>query len=100
MLPFRSLVFPLGLVGTPSSSTGALLIDGVFVSMKGVRVATAGDVLCGKEPVRWTGEIVSSGAGASAGGGTAGAASVGGDTVLGSDSVMAVQSYGVTVGSK
>ena len=44
-------------MGTPSSSTGAALIAGVFVSIKGVCETTAGLVLCGNVLVRDTGEI-------------------------------------------
>lgn len=37
----------VGLVGIPSSSTATALMAGVLVSMKGVCVATAEDVVCG-----------------------------------------------------
>lgn len=44
-------------MGTPSSSTGAALIAGVLVSIRGVCDTTAADVLCGNVLVRDTGEI-------------------------------------------
>lgn len=40
----------------PSSSTGCALIDGTEVSISGVCVATAGEVLCGKVVDRDTGD--------------------------------------------
>lgn len=40
----------------PSSSTGCALIAGTEVSIKGVCVATAGEVLCGKVLIRVMGE--------------------------------------------
>jgi hypothetical protein len=46
-----------GLAGMPSSSTGASLIAGVAVSMRGVCVDTAGEVLCGKVLLREMGEM-------------------------------------------
>ena len=46
-----------GLAGMPSNSTGASLIAGVAVSMRGVWLATAGEVLWGKVPLRETGEM-------------------------------------------
>lgn len=41
----------------PSSSTGCALIAGTEVSIRGVWVATAGDVLCGNVVVRVMGEM-------------------------------------------
>jgi hypothetical protein len=46
-----------GLAGMPSSSTGAAFMAGVAMSMSGVWVATAGEVLCGNVPLRVTGEM-------------------------------------------
>jgi len=44
-------------VGLASISTGSELIAGVDVSIKGLIDATLADVLCGKEPPWWTGEM-------------------------------------------
>ena len=47
-----------GLAGMhASSSTGASFIAGVAVSIRGVWVDTGGEVLCGKVPLRETGEM-------------------------------------------
>jgi hypothetical protein len=51
------LMTPLLVRSSAGSSTGASLIAGVAVSMRGVCVDTAGDVLCGKVPLRETGEM-------------------------------------------
>jgi len=52
-----------GVIAPPSSSTGASFIAGVFVSINGVWLETAGLVLCGKVEVRETGEMGSLGGG-------------------------------------
>lgn len=67
----------------PSSSTGAAFIAGVFVSISGVWVATAGEVLCGKVVLRETGEM-----GSAEGGGRPVAVTSGGE--IGVDSAMVV----------
>lgn len=85
-------------MGTPSNSTGAALIAGVFVSMSVVCDATAGDVLCGNVFDRLTGDIGTDvdedeGAGAALGG-TGGEMGVG-DAILSKCTRFAAREVGL-----
>lgn len=76
------VIFP---THTPSNSTGASFIAGVFVSINGVCVDTPGEVLCGKVAVRETGEMGLSDV--ESGGGALEVVTVGGDIGVGWDIV-------------
>lgn len=55
--PVVLLLMSSGLTAAPSISTGAAFMAGVLVSMSGVCVTTAGEVLCENVPDRDTGEM-------------------------------------------